>query len=205
MAKPMHVGHSARSRHPVPRVLANVGFSATRRTCFEHEARVPETVFNASVSEPTMCSARSDAWAAPLDIVCALASRSSSIPAAGSTHPRHRNVAMLVIVARRRIVPQDVEARRRDGGFNARRLGRTNLRQSGKVRSTRSSPASTCSPGRWAIAVCGIAHFENDSIPRSRRVLAASLAAHITWPRTTRRSSRPATHFGGSRCEITLS
>src|SRR5207245_3149718 len=102
MAKPLHVGHAARNGIFAAR-LAQAGFTANARDVFEHEQGFLD-VFNGRGTYDLQRAM--DAWAKPLDIV-APGIGIKQYPCCGSTHPAID--AMLDIVARRRIEPQDVE------------------------------------------------------------------------------------------------
>ena len=117
MAKPMHVGHSARNGLVAAR-LAQSGFTANTQDVFEHEQGFLD-VFN---GPGTYDVGRAlDAWATPLDIVKpGIAIK--QYPCCGSTHPAID--AMLELVDRRRIAPDDVE--RVEAWVHARRLKHTN-------------------------------------------------------------------------------
>lgn len=117
MAKPLHVGHAARNGLFAAR-LAQAGFTANSESVFEHEQGFLD-VFNGVGTYDVQRAL--NAWAMPLDIVKpGIAIK--QYPCCGSTHPALD--AMLEIVGRRRIDPDDV--RRIDAWIHARRLRHTN-------------------------------------------------------------------------------
>jgi 2-methylcitrate dehydratase PrpD len=124
MAKPLHVGHAARSGLLAAR-LAREGFTANAGSVFEHDQGFLE-VFNGAGTYDARRAL--EAWAAPLDIVePGIAIK--QYPCCGSTHPAID--AMLDIVARRRIDASDVA--RVDAWIHARRLKHTDRPQPGSA------------------------------------------------------------------------
>jgi 2-methylcitrate dehydratase PrpD len=117
MTKPLHVGHTAHNGLLAAR-LAREGYTANPGSVFEHEQGFLD-VFNGPGTYDVQRAL--DAWAAPLDIVKpGIAIK--QYPCCGSTHPALD--AMLDIVGRRRIDPDDVA--RIDAWIHARRLQHTN-------------------------------------------------------------------------------
>jgi 2-methylcitrate dehydratase PrpD len=185
MAKPMHVGHCARNGLLAAR-LANNGFTANPEEVFEHEQGFLN-VFNG----PGTYDARRtlDAWAAPLDIVKpGIAIK--QYPCCGSTHPAID--AMLDLVARRRIDPDDVA--RVDAWIHTRRLKHTD-------RPHPDSPLDAKFSLQYVIARAlvdrhvGIADFEGDAY-RDARVQALLPRVHVSPYDDTQFS--PDNHFGGA-------
>ena len=185
MAKPMHVGHCARSGLLAAR-LAHNGFTANPEEVFEHEQGFLN-VFNG----PGTYDARRalDAWAAPLDIVKpGIAIK--QYPCCGSTHPAID--AMLNLVARRRIDPDDVA--RVDAWVHARRLKHTD-------RPHPDSPLDAKFSLQYVIARAlidghvGVADFEGDAY-RDARVRAILPRVHVAPYDDTQFS--PENHFGGA-------
>jgi 2-methylcitrate dehydratase PrpD len=185
MAKPMHVGHCARSGLLAAR-LAHSGFTANPEEVFEHEQGFLN-VFNG----PGTYDARRalDAWAAPLDIVKpGIAIK--QYPCCGSTHPAID--AMLDLVARRRIDPDDVA--RVDAWIHTRRLKHTD-------RPHPDSPLDAKFSLQYVIARAlvdrhvGIADFEGDAY-RDARLQALLPRVHVSPYDDTQFS--PDNHFGGA-------
>lgn len=185
MAKPMHVGHAARNGVLAAR-LAHNGFTANPEEVFEHEQGFLN-VFNG----PGTYDARRalDAWAAPLDILKpGIAIK--QYPCCGSTHPAID--AMLDLVARRRIDPDDVA--RVDAWIHARRLKHTN-------RPHPDSPLDAKFSLQYVIARAlidhhvGIADFVGDA-HRDARVQELLPRVHVAPYDDTQFS--PENHFGGA-------
>jgi 2-methylcitrate dehydratase PrpD len=120
MAKPMHVGHSARNGILAAR-LARAGFTANTQEVFEHD----QGFLNVFNGPGTYDAQRAlEAWAAPLDIVRpGIAIK--QYPCCGSTHPAID--AMLDLVGRRKLAAEDVA--RVDAWIHARRLAHTDRPQ----------------------------------------------------------------------------
>jgi 2-methylcitrate dehydratase PrpD len=185
MAKPMHVGHCARSGLLAAR-LAHSGFTANPEEVFEHEQGFLN-VFNG----PGTYDARRavDAWAAPLDIVKpGIAIK--QYPCCGSTHPAID--AMLDLVARRPINPDDVA--RVDAWIHTRRLKHTN-------RPHPDSPLDAKFSLQYVTARAlvdqhvGVADFEGDAY-QDARVQALLPRVHVAPYDDTQFS--PDNHFGGA-------
>jgi 2-methylcitrate dehydratase PrpD len=185
MAKPLHVGHSARNGLLAAR-LAHAGFTANAQDVFEHDHGFLD-VFN---GRDTYDVGRAlDAWAAPLDIVKpGIAIK--QYPCCGSTHPAID--AMLDIVERRRIAPDDVA--RIDAWIHERRLKHTN-------RPRPDSPLDAKFSLQYVIARAlidgsiGIADFEPVSY-RDGRIQALLPRIHVAPYDDTRFD--PGNHFGGA-------
>jgi 2-methylcitrate dehydratase PrpD len=163
MAKPMHVGHCARNGVLAAR-LAHNGLTANAARVFEHEQGFLD-VFNGPGTYDVQRAM--DAWAAPLDIVKpGIAIK--QYPCCGSTHPALD--AMLDIVSRRRIDPDDVD--RVDAWIHARRLQHTNRPLPDSALDAKFSLQYVLARA-LADGGVGIAHFENQSYrdPRVRKLL----------------------------------
>ena len=158
MAKPLHVGHSARNGALAAR-LAKAGFTANAQTVFEHEQGFLD-VFNGPGTYDVQRAMR--AWAAPFDIVTP-GIGIKQYPCCGSTHPAID--AMLEIVARRRIEPQEVE--RIDGWIHARRLRHTNRPRPGSPLDAKFSLQYVLARALTDQAV-GLPHFEEGSYNDAR-------------------------------------
>ena len=190
MAKPLHVGHSARNGVLAAR-LAKAGFTANAQGVFEHEQGFLE-VFNGPGTYDVQRAMR--AWAAPLDIVKP-GIGIKQYPCCGSAHPAID--AMLEIVARRRIEPQDVE--RIDAWIHARRLQHTNRPRPESALDAKFSLQYVLARALLDRAV-SVAHFQNDSY-RDARIAALLPRIHVApydesqFPREN--------HFGGA-VRITL-
>ncbi|MBS0321061.1 MAG: MmgE/PrpD family protein [Proteobacteria bacterium] len=163
MAKPMHVGHSARNGLLAAR-LAREGFTANTVNVFEHD----QGFLNVFNGPGNYDAARAlAAWAAPLDIV-APGIAIKQYPCCGSTHPAID--AMLAIVERRKLAPDDIA--RIDAWIHARRLKHTN-------RPDPNSPLDAKFSLQYVLARAladghvGVADFEGDAYldPRVRALL----------------------------------
>ena len=153
MAKPLHVGHSARNGILAAR-LAKAGFTANAQQVFEHEQGFLE-VFNGPGTYDVERAKR--AWAAPFDIVSP-GIGIKQYPCCASTHPAID--AMLEITARRRIEPRDVE--RVDAWIHARRLRHTNRPRPATALDAKFSLQYVLARAFLDQAV-GLAHFEDES------------------------------------------
>jgi 2-methylcitrate dehydratase PrpD len=153
MAKPLHVGHSARNGLLAAR-LAGAGVTANSENVFEHEQGFLD-VFNGPGTYDVERAMR--AWAAPFDIVKP-GIGIKQYPCCGSTHPAID--AMLEIVGRRRIAPEEVE--RVDAWIHARRLQHTNRPQPASALDAKFSLQYVLARALVDGAV-GISHFENES------------------------------------------
>ena len=185
MAKPMHVGHSARNGVLAAR-LAHAGFTANAHDVFEHEQGFLD-VFNGPGTYDAQRAL--DAWAAPLDIVTpGIAIK--QYPCCGSTHPAID--AMLDLVDRRRIAPDDVA--RIDAWIHARRLKHTN-------RPRPDSPLDAKFSLQYVLARAlidrrvGVADFEPASY-RDARIQALLPRIHVA-PYDATQFARE-NHFGGA-------
>src|SRR6267378_3190720 len=185
MAKPLHVGHSARNGVLAAR-LAKVGFTANGLGVFEHEQGFLE-VFNGAGTYDVARAMR--AWASPFDIVTP-GIGIKQYPCCGSTHPAID--AMLDIVARRRIAPQDVE--RIDGWIHARRLRHTNRPRPGSPIDAKFSLQYVLARALVDQAV-GVGHFEDGSYHDAR--IAALLPRIHVAPYDESQFPRE-NHFGGA-------
>ena len=185
MAKPLHVGHSARNGLFAAR-LARDGFTANAQDVFEHEQGFLE-VFN---GPGTYDAARALAsWAAPLDIVHpGIAIK--QYPCCGSTHPAID--ALLEVLERRRIEADDVV--RLDACIHERRLRHTDRPQPRSALDAKFSLqyvlARALVDGR-----VGVADFEGESY-RDERVQAVLPRIHVA-PYDEMQFGA-ANHFGGS-------
>jgi 2-methylcitrate dehydratase PrpD len=185
MAKPLHVGHSARNGLYAAR-LAQAGLTANADSVFEHEQGFLD-VFNGPGTYDVRRAL--DAWAAPLDIVRpGIAIK--QYPCCGSTHPALD--AMLDIVGRRRIDPDDVT--RIDACIHARRLKHTNRARPDSNLDAKFSLqyvlARALIDGR-----VGVADFERDRY-RDPRVQALLPRVHVAPYDDTQFDA--ANHFGGA-------
>jgi 2-methylcitrate dehydratase PrpD len=185
MAKPLHVGHSARNGVLAAR-LAKAGFTANVDTVFEHEQGFLE-VFNGPGTYDVQRATR--AWAAPFDIVSP-GIGIKQYPCCGSTHPAID--AMLEITARRRIEPRDVE--RIDAWIHARRLRHTNRPRPASALDAKFSLQYVLARALLDQAV-GLAHFQNESW-RDARIAALLPRIHVA-PYDESQFARE-NHFGGA-------
>jgi 2-methylcitrate dehydratase PrpD len=185
MAKPLHVGHCARNGVLAAR-LARAGYTANSASVFEHAQGFLD-VFNGPGTYDVQRAL--DAWAAPLDIVePGIAIK--QYPCCGSTHPAVD--AMLDLVARRAIDPQDVV--RIDGWIHARRLQHTNRPDPQSQLDAKFSLqyvlARALVDGR-----VGVADFEGEA-HRDARVRALLPRVHVAAYDATQFA--PDNHFGGA-------
>jgi len=185
MAKPLHVGHSARNGIVAAR-LARAGFTANAHDVFEHEQGFLE-VFNGPGTYDVGRATR--AWAAPFDIVTP-GIGIKQYPCCGSTHPAID--AMLEIVARRAIAPEDVA--RIDAWIHARRLQHTNRPQPGSALDAKFSLQYVLVRALVDAGV-GIAHFEGNAW-RDARIAALLARVHVA-PYDESQFARE-NHFGGA-------
>jgi 2-methylcitrate dehydratase PrpD len=185
MAKPLHVGHSARNGVLAGR-LAKTGFTANAQAVFEHEQGFLD-VFNGPGTYDV--ERAMDAWAAPFDIVKP-GIGIKQYPCCGSTHPAID--AMLEITARRKIEPREVE--RIDAWIHARRLKHTNRPRPASALDAKFSLQYVLARALLDQAV-GLAHFENESWRDAR--IAALLPRILVAP------YEAANHFAGE-VRITL-
>jgi len=189
MAKPLHVGHSARNGVLAAR-LAGAGFTANAQAVFEHEQGFLE-VFNGPGTYDVQRAMR--AWAAPFDIVQP-GIGIKQYPCCGSTHPAID--AMLEITTRRRIEPTEVE--RIDAWIHARRLKHTNRPRPASALDAKFSVQYVLARALLDQAV-GLGHFENESW-RDARVAALLPRIHAAPYEDAR---FPGNHFAGE-VRITL-
>ena len=190
MAKPLHVGHSARNGLLAAR-LAREGFTANPDSVFEHEQGFLD-VFNGPGTYDVRRAI--DAWAAPLDIVKpGIAIK--QYPCCGSTHPALD--AMLDIVQRRRIDPDDVA--RIDAWIHARRLQHTNRPQPGSNLDAKFSLQYVLARALVDRRI-GVADFEGERY-REAPVQALLPRVHVAPYDTTQFAAD--NHFGGE-VRITL-
>jgi 2-methylcitrate dehydratase PrpD len=185
MAKPLHVGHSARNGILAAR-LAKAGFTANAQQVFEHEQGFLE-VFNGPGTYDVERAKRT--WAAPFDIVSP-GIGIKQYPCCGSTHPAID--AMLEITARRRIEPRDVE--RVDAWVHARRLRHTNRPRPATALDAKFSLQYVLARALLDQAV-GLAHFEDESW-HDPRVAALLPRIHVA-PYDDSQFARE-NHFGGA-------
>jgi len=184
MTKPMHVGHAARHGILAAR-LARGGFTANTQNVFEHEQGFLD-VFNGAGTYDVQRAI--DAWAAPFDIVTpGIAIK--QYPCCGSTHPAID--AMLDIVERRRIDPQDVE--RIDAWIHRRRLQHTNRPHPGSELDAKFSLQYVLARALVDRGV-GIAHFADGNY-RDARIAALLPRIHVA-PYDDSQFA-PDNHFGG--------
>jgi len=158
MAKPLHVGQSARNGLLAAR-LAGARVTANSEDVFEHEQGFLD-VFNGPGTYDVERVMR--AWTAPFDIVKP-GIGIKQYPCCGSTHPAI--AAMLEIVGRRRIAPDEVE--RIDAWIHARRLQHTNRPQPASALDAKFSLQYVLARA-LADGVVGIPHFENESYQEAR-------------------------------------
>ena len=185
MTKPMHIGHCARNAVLAAR-LAHAGFTANAQDVFEHEQGFLD-VFNGKGTYDVKRAM--DAWAAPFDIVTpGIAIK--QYPCCGSTHPAID--AMLDIVKRRRIDPQEVE--RVDAWIHARRLQHTNRPQPQSALDAKFSLQYVLARALLDHGV-GVRHFENGSY-RDPRIEALLSRIHVA-PYDESQFARD-NHFGGA-------
>jgi len=185
MAKPMHVGHCARSGVLAARLAQN-GFTANADTVFEH----PQGFLDVFNGPGTYDAPRAlAAWAAPLDIVKpGIAIK--QYPCCGSTHPAID--AMLDLVDRRGIAPERVE--RIDAWIHERRLRHTN-------RPRPDSPLDAKFSLQYVLARAlvdrrvGVADFEPAGY-RDARIQALLPRIHVAPYDTTQFAAD--NHFGGA-------
>ena len=189
MAKPLHVGHSARNGVLAAR-LAGAGFTANAQAVFEHEQGFLE-VFNGPGTYDVQRAMR--AWAAPFDIVQP-GIGIKQYPCCGSTHPAID--ALLEITTRRRIEPTEVE--RIDAWIHARRLKHTNRPRPASALDAKFSVQYVLARALLDQAV-GLGHFENESW-RDARVAALLPRIHAAPYEDAR---FPGNHFAGE-VRITL-
>ena len=184
MTKPLHVGHCSRNGL-LAALLARDGFTAGDKA-FEHKQGYFE-VFNGTGNydaEKTI-----PAWANPLDITRpGIAIK--SYPCCGSTHPAID--AMLDIVERRRIAPQDVE--RIDAWIHTRRLQHTNRPQPDSALDAKFSLQYVLARALVDQGV-GVAHFEGDSF-RDARIAALLPRIHVAPYDASQFAAD--NHFGGA-------
>jgi 2-methylcitrate dehydratase PrpD len=168
MAKPMHVGHSARNGMLAAR-LANAGFTANAQSVFEHEQGFLDVFNGPGTYDVRRATA---AWADPLDIIePGIAIK--QYPCCGSTHPAID--AMLDIVERRRIDPSQVE--RVDAWIHARRLRHTNRPRPDSALDAKFSLQYVLARALADRAV-SVAHFENESY-RDARIAELLRRVHV--------------------------
>ena len=168
MAKPLHVGHSARNGVLAAR-LARAGYTANKESIFEHEQGFLE-VFNGPGTYDVQRAVA--AWAAPLDIVRP-GIGIKQYPCCASTHPAID--AMLQITSRRRIEPGEVG--RIDAWVHARRLKHTNRPRPASGLDAKFSLQYVLARALLDQAV-GLAHFENESW-RDARIAALLPRIHV--------------------------
>ena len=185
MAKPLHVGHSARNGLLAAR-LAGAGVTANSEDVFEHEQGFLD-VFNGPGTYDVERAMR--AWSAPFDIVKP-GIGIKQYPCCGSTHPAID--AMLEIVGRRRIAPEEVE--RIDAWIHARRLQHTNRPQPTSALDAKFSLQYVLARA-LADGMVGIPHFENASYHETRvtRLLPRIHVAPYDESQFAREN-----HFGGA-------
>jgi len=185
MTKPMHVGHAARNGILAAR-LAHAGFTANADDVFEHEQGFLD-VFNGPGTYDVQRAI--DAWGAPFDIIKpGIAIK--QYPCCGSTHPAID--AMLDIVERRRIAPQDVE--RIEAWIHARRLQHTNRPQPDSALDAKFSLQYVLARALVDQGV-GVAHFEGDSF-RDARIAALLPRIHVAPYDASQFAAD--NHFGGA-------
>jgi 2-methylcitrate dehydratase PrpD len=190
MAKPMHVGHSARSGVLAAR-LAGAGFTANAQSVFEHEQGFLD-VFNGPGTYDVQRAMA--AWAEPLDIVRpGIAIK--QYPCCGSTHPAID--AMLDIVDRRRIDASQVE--RIDAWIHARRLRHTDRPRPGSALDAKFSLQYVLARALVDRGV-GIPHFQEES-HRDARI--AELLPRIHVAPYDAAQFAADNHFGGA-VQVTL-
>ena len=189
MAKPLHVGHSARNGILAARLSRN-GFSANAEGVFEHEQGFLD-VFNGPGTYDVQRAMR--AWAAPFDIVSP-GIGIKQYPCCGSTHPAID--AMLDVTADRRIEARDVE--RIDAWIHARRLRHTNRPRPASALDAKFSLQYVLARAFLDHAV-GLPHFEDESW-RDARIAALLPRIHVA-PYADARF--PGNHFAGA-VRITL-
>ena len=191
MAKPMHIGHAARSGVLAAR-LAQAGFTANDRDVFEHEQGFLD-VFNGPGTYDVQRAL--DAWAAPLDIVRpGIAIK--QYPCCGSTHPAID--AMLDIVERRDSIPTTSSASTRGSTRGA--CKHTNRPRSAEPARRQVQPAvrAGARAGRSRASASTISTASASARRACRRCCRAS-----TSRRTTTAQFAADNHFGGA-VQVTL-
>ena len=185
MTKPMHVGHAARNGLFAAR-LARAGLTANVQNVFEHPQGFLE-VFNGAGTYDVQRAI--DAWARPLDIIKpGIAIK--QYPCCGSTHPAID--AMLDVVSRRRIEPDEVE--RVDAWIHERRLQHTNRPQPDSALDAKFSLQYVLARALIDNGV-GVAHFEGESY-RDARIATMLPRIHVAPYDGTQFA--PQNHFGGA-------